>query len=131
MSDERARPRKPSGTSAGVRAVSAWEGHLLGAAALDSVRKLDPRAMVRNPVMFVVEIGSILTSLLWIRDLVAPAAAAPPTWFTGQVTLWLWFTVLFANFAEALAEGRGKAQAAALRGLRQETQARRLVEGLE
>jgi K+-transporting ATPase ATPase B chain len=114
-----------------VRAVSAWEGHLLRAALLDSMRKLDPRVMVKNPVMFVVEIGSVLTSLLWIRDVVAPAVGAPPTWFTGQVTLWLWFTVLFANFAEALAEGRGKAQAAALRGLRQETVARKLADARE
>jgi len=115
----------------GVRAVSAWEGHLLRVAIVDGVRKLDPRVMVKNPVLFVVEIGSVLTTLLWIRDVVAPAAGAPPTWFTGQVTLWLWFTVLFANFAEALAEGRGKAQAAALRGLRQETLARKLAEGRE
>jgi K+-transporting ATPase ATPase B chain len=114
-----------------VRAVSAWEGLLLRAALLDSMRKLDPRVMVKNPVMFVVEIGSVLTSLLWIRDVVAPAVGAPPTWFTGQVTLWLWFTVLFANFAEALAEGRGKAQAAALRGLRQETVARKLADARE
>jgi len=114
-----------------VRAVSAWEGHLLRAALLDSTRKLDPRVMVKNPVMFVVEIGSVLTSLLWIRDVVAPAVGAPPAWFTGQVTLWLWFTVLFANFAEALAEGRGKAQAAALRGLRQETVARKLADARE
>jgi K+-transporting ATPase ATPase B chain len=114
-----------------VRAVSAWEGPLLRAALLDSVRKLDPRLMVRNPVMLVVEIGSVLTTLVWIRDLVAPSAGAASPAFTGQVALWLWFTVLFANFAEALAEGRGKAQAAALRGLRQETQARRLVNGRE
>ena len=72
--------------------------------------------MVKNPVMFVVEVGSVLTTLLWLRDLVAPPAGAAPAWFTGSVSLWLWFTVLFANFAEALAEGRGKAQAAALRG---------------
>ena len=114
-----------------VRAVSAWEGHLLRAALLDSVRKLDPRAMVRNPVMFVVEIGSVLTTLVWLHDLVLRPAGAAPAWFTGNVTLWLWFTVLFANFAEALAEGRGKAQAAALRGLRQETLARKLVDGRE
>src|SRR5262245_49659274 len=114
-----------------VRAVSAWEGELLGAALLDSLRKLDPRLMAKNPVMFVVEIGSVLTTLLWLRDLVRPSSFAMPTWFTGQVTLWLWFTVLFANFAEALAEGRGKAQAAALRGLRKETTARRLVDGRE
>ena len=67
--------------------------------------------------MFVVEIGSVLTTFVWLHDLVLRPAGAAPLWFTGNVTLWLWFTVLFANFAEALAEGRGKAQAAALRGL--------------
>ncbi len=114
-----------------VKAVSAWEGPILRTAALDSLRKLDPRLMARNPVMFVVEVGSVLTTLLWLRDLVAPPSGAMPTWFTGQIAIWLWFTVLFANFAEALAEGRGKAQAAALRGLRQETVARKLVDGRE
>jgi potassium-transporting ATPase ATP-binding subunit len=114
-----------------VRAISAWEGPLLRAAVLDSFSKLDPRLMAKNPVMFVVEVGSVLTTLLWLRDLVAPPAGAAPPWFTAQVALWLWFTVLFANFAEALAEGRGKAQAAALRGLRQETIARKLVGGRE
>jgi K+-transporting ATPase ATPase B chain len=113
------------------RAVSAREGRVLRSAALDSVRKLDPRTMAKNPVVFLVEIGSVLTTILWIRDRVAPAAGAPPAWFGGQITLWLWFTVLFANFAEALAEGRGKAQAAALRGLRQETIARKQVGGHE
>ncbi|HEX9190333.1 MAG TPA: potassium-transporting ATPase subunit KdpB [Vicinamibacteria bacterium] len=113
------------------RAVSAWEGPLLRSALVDSVRKLDPRAMVKNPVMFVVEIGIVLTTLLLLRDLVAPAAGSPPAWFSGSVTLWLWFTVLFANFAEALAEGRGKAQAAALRDLRRETIARRRLDGRE
>jgi K+-transporting ATPase ATPase B chain len=114
-----------------VRAVSAWEAPVLRAALGDSLKKLDPRLMVRNPVMFVVEIGSVLTTFVFLRDLVAPTAGAASPAFTGQVALWLWFTVLFANFAEALAEGRGKAQAAALRGLRQETQARRLVNGRE
>src|SRR5262245_35916868 len=114
-----------------VRAVSAWEGALIRAALVDSLRKLDPRLMAKNPVMFVVEVGSVLTTLIWLRDLVAPSPDALPTWFTGQVSLWLWFTVIFANFAEALAEGRGKAQAAALRGLRQETLARKLVDGRE
>jgi len=114
-----------------VRAVSAWEGHLLRAALEDSVIKLDPRLMAKNPVMFVVEIGSVLTTLVWLHDLMLHPAGMAPAWFTGNVTLWLWFTVLFANFAEALAEGRGKAQAAALRGLRQETVARKLVDGKE
>jgi K+-transporting ATPase ATPase B chain len=87
--------------------------------------------MAKNPVMFVVEIGSVLTTFIWLHDLITSPAGAAPAWFTGQVAVWLWFTVLFANFAEALAEGRGKAQAAALRGLRQETMARRLVDGAE
>jgi K+-transporting ATPase ATPase B chain len=73
----------------------------------------------------------VLTTFIWLHDLITSPAGAAPAWFTGQVALWLWFTVLFANFAEALAEGRGKAQAAALRGLRQETMARRLVDGAE
>ncbi len=113
------------------RAVSAWEGRLLEAALVDSVRKLDPRAMVKNPVLFVVEIGSVVTTLVLLHDVVVRPSGMAPAWFTGNVTLWLWFTVLFANFAEALAEGRGKAQAAALRGLRQETVARKRVGGRE
>lgn len=80
--------------------------------------------MIRNPVMFVVEIGSILTTLLWIQALFTPGGE--PAWFVGSVSIWLWFTVLFANFAEALAEGRGKAQAKALRQMRRETAANRL-----
>jgi K+-transporting ATPase ATPase B chain len=117
-------------THKNVRAVSAWEGRLLKSAALDSLRRLDPRVMARNPVMFVVEVGSVLTTLVWLRDLLAPATRALPLGFTAHVALWLWFTVVFANFAEALAEGRGKAQAA-LRGLRQETVARRIQAGGE
>src|SRR5712691_8234465 len=87
--------------------------------------------MARNPVMFVVEVGSVLTTLFFARDLVSPQPGSLSPAFTGQIALWLWFTVVFANFAEALAEGRGKAQAAALRGLRQETVARKLVDGQE
>jgi potassium-transporting ATPase ATP-binding subunit len=122
---------RASSTGQKVRAVSAWEGPILRAATWDSLKKLDPRLMFRNPVMFVVEVGSVLTTLVWLRDLIAPAPDSLPTAFTGQVALWLWFTVVFANFAEALAEGRGKAQAAALRGLREETLARKLVDGRE
>ena len=93
-------------------------------AVTDAFLKLDPRNMMRNPVMFVVEIGSLLTTLLWIQALTGYGEA--PTAFIGVVTLWLWFTVLFANFSEAVAEGRGKAQAEALRKTRRETQAKKL-----
>ena len=90
----------------------------------DAWIKLNPRHMVRNPVMFVVEVGSLLTTLLWVQALTGHGEA--PTTFIGIVALWLWFTVLFANFSEALAEGRGKAQAEALRKTRRETQAKKL-----
>ena len=90
----------------------------------DSFVKLDPRHMVRNPVMFVVLIGSVLTTLVFARDLVQYRG---DTGFTVQIAMWLWFTVLFANFAEAMAEGRGKAQAATLRKARTQTSAKRLA----
>ncbi len=93
---------------------------------LDSLAKLNPRSMLRNPVMFVVEIGSILTTVLWIQAMVAHGEA--PAWYIGSVSLWLWFTVIFANFSEAMAEGRGKAQAEALRRARQDTKAKLLHE---
>ncbi|MBP7146005.1 MAG: potassium-transporting ATPase subunit KdpB [Acidobacteria bacterium] len=108
-----------------IRAISAWDRAVMLRALADSARKLDPRRMARNPVLLVVEAGSLLTTLVWLRDLIAPAAGAQPPWFTALVALSLWFTVLFANFAEALAEGRGRAQAAALRTLRKETVARK------
>lgn len=97
--------------------LALFDRHLLGAAALDALRKLDPTVQWRNPVMFVVYVGSILTTLLWVRALQGSGEA--PAWFIFSIALWLWFTVLFANFAEALAEGRSKAQAASLRGLKQ------------
>jgi K+-transporting ATPase ATPase B chain len=93
-------------------------------AAIDAFVKLNPRWMVRNPVMFVTEVGSILTTVLWIQALLGHGEA--PIAFVGAVTLWLWLCVLFANFSEALAEGRGKAQAAALRRTRREVQAKKL-----
>lgn len=102
---------------------SLWDRHIVATAAVDSLRKLDPRRMIRNPVMFVVEIGSVLTSVLVLRGL---AAHRGILWFNLQITLWLWFTVLFANFAEAMAEGRGKAQAESLRKSKSETVAHRL-----
>jgi len=91
---------------------------------MDSFVKLDPRSMVRNPVMFVVEVGSLLTSALWFQSLTGQGEASP--WFIGTISIWLWFTVLFANFSEALAEGRGKAQADALRRTRKDTSAKKL-----
>ena len=97
---------------------------ILRHALLDSCAKLSPRHMVRNPVMFVVEVGSVLTTVLWFQALVGHGEA--PAWFIGAVSLWLWFTVLFANFAEAVAEGRGKAQAQALRKARRDIQGKRL-----
>lgn len=90
-------------------------GALVGAAILDAVRKLDPRVMVRNPVMFVVEVGAVIATWYWIAEM---ADGAEGALFTGKLTLWLWFTVLFANFAEAMAEGRGKAQASSLRSMK-------------
>jgi K+-transporting ATPase ATPase B chain len=114
-----------------LRAVSAWDRAILRAALLDSLRKLDPRVTARNPVMLVVAAGAVLTTVGWLADLLPGASDAEPAWFSLSVALWLWFTVLFSNFAEALAEGRGKAQAAALRGLRRETMARRRTNGRE
>jgi K+-transporting ATPase ATPase B chain len=101
---------------------SLWNTEIMGQALIDSVRKLDPRGMVKNPVMFVVEVGSVLTSALLIDNVINHSAGF---WFNLQITLWLWFTVLFANFAEAMAEGRGKAQADTLRKAKGETIAQR------
>jgi len=98
-----------------------WDVRIVRRAMWDSAKKLNPRAMMRNPVMFVVEVGSVVTTALLFR---APHESFG---FNLQITLWLWFTVLFANFAEAMAEGRGKAQAEALRKTRSETQAKRLL----
>src|SRR5262245_56068774 len=91
----------------------------------DAFRKLDPRQVARNPVMFVVEVGSVLRTLLIVRDIIQGYTGN--LLFTVQVTLWLWFTVLFANFAEAMAEGRGKAQADTLRRAKTETVAHRII----
>ncbi len=104
---------------------SLFDPSILKPAVIDSFIKLDPRVLYKNPVMFVVAVGSLLTTALCIRDIAAHPAGMTPIWFTVSTTIWLWFTVLFANFAEAVAEGRGKAQAATLRKMRQETMARR------
>lgn len=99
---------------------------LVGGAVLASFGKLDPRTQLRNPVMFVVYVGSIFTTLLWLRSLRQPLDES--SGFIFGVTLWLWFTVLFANFAEAIAEGHGKAQAASLRSTRSRIAAHRIVD---
>ncbi len=106
-------------------AATLGDPKILGPAVIDAFRKLDPRAMVRNPVMFTVEIVATLTTVLFLRDLVSGKAGLG---FALQINLWLWFTVLFANFAEAVAEGRGKAQAATLRRAKTETVAKRLAD---
>ncbi|GJD95687.1 potassium-transporting ATPase subunit KdpB [Methylobacterium iners] len=105
---------------------SLFSAALIGPALLGALRKLDPRFMIRNPVMFVVEVVAALTTVLFVRDLLAGAGGL---FFSGQIILWLWFTLIFANFAEALAEGRGKAQADSLRRTRTEITAKRLTGG--
>src|SRR5574341_1820914 len=108
-----------------TKARSLFDASIVRQAIVDSFRKLTPQQQVRNPVMFVVYVGSILATLLWFQALVGQGEA--PGWFIFWVSVWLWFTVLFANFAEAMAEGRGKAQAASLRKARRELQAKRLA----
>src|SRR5580692_3439551 len=102
------------------RKMALWQPELIKRAIVDALLKVNPLTLAKNPVMFVVEIGAILTSILFIRDLFEHLPAYDLI-YKGQISLWLWFTVLFANFAEAMAEGRGKAQADTLRRSRQET----------
>jgi K+-transporting ATPase ATPase B chain len=102
------------------KSKSLWDAKIIRRALGDAVVKLDPRTMMKNPVMFVVEVGAVVTTVLLFRGKQSFA-------FNLQITLWLWFTVLFANFAEAMAEGRGKAQADTLRKARSETEAKRLL----
>ena len=87
---------------------SLLDPEILRPAVWESFRKLVPHHVIKNPVMFVVEIGSVITTLIWLRDLIAPTAGSQPLWFTFTVAFWLWFTVVFANFAEAVAEGTGQ-----------------------
>ena len=107
-----------------MASASLFDSKILSRAALDAVVKLDPRQLARNPVIFVTEIVSVVTTGFFVRDLVVGSGAL----FTGQIAFWLWFTVLFANFAEAVAEGRGKAQAESLRRTRSDTRAKRLAD---
>ena len=103
---------------------SLFEPIIIRQAIVDACRKLDPRHQIKNPVMFVVWVGSVLTTLLFLQAVVGSGEA--PAGFILSIALWLWFTVLFANFAEAMAEGRGKAQADSLRRARQELTAKKL-----
>lgn len=100
---------------------------IIGPALGDSFRKLDPRSMAHNPVMFIVELGAAITTVILVQNLLGKGD--DETWFVAAIAIWLWFTVLFANFAEALAEGRGKAQAATLRKTRSETMAKVMTDG--
>ena len=111
--------------SVNARGLALFDKASLGRAVIDAFRKLAPATQWRNPVMFVVYVGSILTSLLWVQALVAKGEAPPM--FIFAVTIWLWFTLLFANFAEALAENRSKAQAASLRGVKRSVVAKKLA----
>src|SRR5713226_2270211 len=107
------------------KAPSLYDWNIVGPAIGDSFKKLDPRMMVKNPVMFVTMVGAVLTTVGIFTC--APAERG----FIAPLAIWLWFTVLFANFAEAVAEGRGKAQAESLRKARKDTIARRLKNGRE
>jgi len=111
--------------SSKAAAPGLFDAAIIKRATLDSLIKLDPRKLARNPVIFVTEAVSAVVTLLFLRDLVAHNGGA---FFSGQIAAWLWFTVLFANFAEAVAEGRGKAQADALRKTRSDAAAKRLVD---
>ena len=105
-------------------AVSLFQADIVRRALLDSLIKLDPRVQIRNPVMFVVEIGALITTIAWLIQLGGGkplGGGNEPAWFTFTVSIWLWLTVVFANIAEAFAEGRGRAQASTLRAMRKET----------
>ena len=105
-----------------ARSTSVFDRELVLAAVRDSFPKLDPRDQIKNPVMFIVELGSVITTVIFFKQIAQGNTAS--LWFVGVIAVWLWLTVLFANFAEAIAEGRGKAQANALRATRTTTNAR-------
>src|SRR5512146_100201 len=104
--------------------ISIFDPRIMQPALIESLKKLDPRTLWKNPVMFAVEIASIITLVTFVMSLIG--ANREPAWFTGLVSVWLWLTVIFSTFAEALAEGRGKARAASLRQSRTDVTAKRL-----
>ena len=115
-------PSWPAEPETRAKRLKIWDPGIVRRAIVDSFGKLDPRHMARNPVMFVVEIGSVITTVIFFGQINGHNGGE--ALFIGQITVWLWFTVLFANFAEAMAEGRGKAQADTLRRTRSETTAK-------
>ncbi len=134
MTDETPTPTGETTTSSErEQPRSLFDPSILRPALLESVRKLDPRVQVRNPVMFVVEIGAAVTTVAWLIQVFGGGPLGgghEPSWFTFTVTIWLWLTVVFANLAEAMAEGRGRAQAASLRAMRTEASAK-MLDGTE
>ena len=120
--EERPQPRPTE-----RRAISLFQPDIVRRALIDSLIKLDPRVQIRNPVMFVVEIGAVITTVTWLIQVFGGGPLGgghEPAWYTFTISFWLWLTVVFANMAEAFAEGRGRAQADTLRSMRQETVAR-------
>jgi K+-transporting ATPase ATPase B chain len=125
--------RAPVPESSERRAISLFRGDIVKRAIIDSFIKLDPRVQIRNPVMFVVEIGAVITTVTWFIQVFGGGPLGggnEPGWYTFTISIWLWLTVVFANMAEAFAEGRGRAQADTLRSLREETVAK-LQDGTE
>src|ERR1039458_2597499 len=115
---------RPAAAPREREAVSLFRGDIVRRALIDSLKKLDPRVQIRNPVMFVVEIGAAITSVTWLIQVFGGGPLGgghEPAWYTLTISIWLWLTVVFANIAEAFAEGRGRAQADTLRTMRQET----------
>src|ERR1700752_3683768 len=121
-----AEPRREPTQGSERRALSLFRRDIVGRALIYRGLKLDPRVQIRNPVMFVVEIGAVITTVTWFIQLFGGQALGghDPAWYTFVISFWLWLTVIFANMAEAFAEGRGRAQADTLRAMRQETVAR-------
>ncbi len=106
------------------RAISLFRRDIVNRALIDSLAKLDPRVQIRNPVMFVVELGAVITTITWLIQALGGkplGGGGEPAWYAAVISIWLWLTVVFANLAEAFAEGRGRAQADTLRTMRQET----------